>query len=86
MTDQQIDQITTLRIQGFGYATIAKAVSLQKGTVVALLKMLAQKGLWGGLDTVSQRVGTVAQDAPSFHKTGLIWTHQAENVHYFFTS
>ena len=35
MTNQQKEQITAMRSQGFGYATIAKAVGLQKGTVVA---------------------------------------------------
>lgn len=35
MTNQQKEQITALRSQGYGYATIAKAVGLKKDTVVA---------------------------------------------------
>ena len=44
MTNQQKDQITTLRAQGFGYATIAKAVGLQKGTVVAYCRKAGMAG------------------------------------------
>ena len=45
MTNQQKDQITALRSQRFGYATIAKAVGLKKDTVVhgdTLWKIAAQ--------------------------------------------
>lgn len=35
MTNQQKEQITALRSQGYGYATIAKAVGLKKDTIVA---------------------------------------------------
>lgn len=38
MTNQQKDQIAALRSQGFGYATIAKAVGLKKDTVVAFCR------------------------------------------------
>ena len=33
MTHQQKEQITALRSQGYGYATIAKAIGLKKDTV-----------------------------------------------------
>ena len=38
MTDLQKSQITTLRGQGYGYATIASAVGLKKDTVVAFCR------------------------------------------------
>ena len=44
MTDLQKDQITALRSQGYGYATIAKAVGLKKDTIVAFCR---KKGLTG---------------------------------------
>lgn len=44
MTNQQKEQIAALRSQGFGYATIAKAVGLQKGTVVAYCRKIGLTG------------------------------------------
>ncbi len=44
MTNQQKEQIAALRSQGFGFATIAKAVGLQKGTVVAYCRKIGQTG------------------------------------------
>ena len=38
MTHQQKEQITALRSQGYGYATIAKAIGLKKDTVVAFCR------------------------------------------------
>ena len=44
MTNQQKEQITTLRSQGYGYATIAKAVGLKKDTVVAFCRKMGMTG------------------------------------------
>ena len=44
MNNQQKEQIAALRSQGFGYATIAKAVGLQKGTVVAYCRKIGLTG------------------------------------------
>ena len=44
MTNQQKEQIAALRLQGFGYATIAKVVGLQKGTVVAYCRKIGLTG------------------------------------------
>lgn len=44
MTNQQKAQIATLRTQGFGYATIAKAIALKKGTVVAYCRKIGLTG------------------------------------------
>lgn len=44
MTNLQKEQITTLREQGYGYATIAKAVGIKKDTVVAFCR---KEGLTG---------------------------------------
>nr|DAV87619.1 MAG TPA: GcrA cell cycle regulator [Caudoviricetes sp.] len=44
MTNLQKEQITTLRGQGYGYATIAKAVGIKKDTVVAFCR---KEGLTG---------------------------------------
>lgn len=44
MTNQQKEQIATLRSHGFGYATIAKAVNLKKGTVVAYCRKIGLTG------------------------------------------
>ena len=44
MTNQQKDQITALRSQGFGYATIAKAVGLKKDAVVAYCRKMGLTG------------------------------------------
>jgi len=53
MTNQQKNQITVLRSQGFGYATIAKAVGLQKGAVVAYCRKI---GLTGTKATDNSRI------------------------------
>ena len=53
MTNQQKNQITVLRSQGFGYATIAKAVGLQKGTVVSYCRKI---GLTGTKATDNSRI------------------------------
>lgn len=44
MTDLQKSQITTLRGQGYGYATIASAVGLKKDTVVAFCRKMGLTG------------------------------------------
>lgn len=44
MTDLQKDQIIALRGQGYGYATIAKAVGMKKDTIVAFCR---KQGLTG---------------------------------------
>lgn len=44
MTNQQKEQITALRSQGYGYATIAKAVGLKKDTVVAFCRKIGLTG------------------------------------------
>ena len=44
MTNQQKEQITALRSQGYGYATIAKAVGLKKDTVVAFCRKMGLTG------------------------------------------
>ena len=44
MTNQQKEQITALRSQGYGYATIAKAVGLKKDTVVAFCRKMGMTG------------------------------------------
>ena len=44
MTDLQKSQITTLRQQGYGYATIASAVGLKKDTVVAFCRKMGLTG------------------------------------------
>lgn len=53
MTNQQKEKIATLRTQGFGYATIAKAVALKKGTVVAYCRKI---GLTGTKATGNSRI------------------------------
>ena len=53
MTNQQKDQITALRSQRFGYATIAKAVGLKKDTVVAYCRKI---GLTGTKATDNSRI------------------------------
>ena len=53
MTNQQKDQISALRSQGFGYATIAKAVGLKKDTVVAYCRKI---GLTGTKATDNSRI------------------------------
>ena len=44
MTNQQKEQITALRSQGYGYATIANAVGLKKDTVVAFCRKIGLTG------------------------------------------
>ena len=44
MTDIQKNQIMALRQQGYGYATIAKAVGLKKDTVVAFCRRTGLTG------------------------------------------
>lgn len=44
MTHQQKEQITALRSQGYGYATIAKAIGLKKDTVVAFCRKVGLTG------------------------------------------
>ena len=44
MTNQQKEQITALRSQGYGYTTIAKAVGLKKDTVVAFCRKMGMTG------------------------------------------
>ncbi|MDD7260764.1 MAG: RNA polymerase subunit sigma-70, partial [Eubacteriales bacterium] len=53
MTNQQKDQITALRSQRFGYATIAKAVGLKKDTVVTYCRKI---GLTGTKATDNSRI------------------------------
>ncbi len=44
MTDLQKEQIAALREQGYGYATIANAVGMKKGTVVAFCRKMGLTG------------------------------------------
>lgn len=44
MTHQQEEQIASLRFQGYGYATIAKAVGLNKSTIVAFCRKAGLTG------------------------------------------
>ena len=44
MTNQQKEQITALRSQGYGYATIAKAVGLKKDAIVAFCRKIGLTG------------------------------------------
>ena len=44
MTNQQKVQITVLRSQGYGYATIANAVGLKKDNVVAFCRKMGLTG------------------------------------------
>lgn len=53
MTNQQKDQIRTLRSQGYGYATIGKAMGLKKDTVVAFCR---KAGLTGTKATDNSRI------------------------------
>ena len=57
MTKQQKDQITALRSQGYGYATIAKAVGLKKDTIVAFCR---KKGLTGTKAADNSRIDLYA--------------------------
>lgn len=61
MTDQQKDKITVLRSQGVGYATIAKAVGLQKSTVVAYCR---KTGLTGTKAADNSRIEVDADFCP----------------------
>ncbi len=53
MTIEQKTQISALRTQGYGYATIAKAVDLKKDTVVAFCR---KHGLTGTKASSNERI------------------------------
>lgn len=53
MTTEQKSQISALRTQGYGYATIAKAVGLKKDTVVAFCR---KQGLTGTKASSNKRI------------------------------
>lgn len=61
VTDLQKDQITTMRGQGYGYATIAKSVGLKKDAVVAFCR---KAGLTGTKATDNSRISLSADFCP----------------------
>lgn len=61
VTDLQKDQITTMRGQGYGYATIAKSVGLKKDAVVAFCR---KAGLTGTKATDNSRISLSAEFCP----------------------
>ena len=61
VTDLQKDQITTMRGQRYGYATIAKSVGLKKDAVVAFCR---KAGLTGTKATDNSRISLSAEFCP----------------------